>query len=78
MTCDLCGRESKANHSDDWGEGNFDIAETEVRLKVGDSYPEGGAGTEIEFDICPKCFRERLIPWLESQGTKVEEKGWDW
>lgn len=24
------------------------------------------------------CFRKKLIPWLESQGVKIEEKNWDY
>lgn len=30
---------------------------------------------ECGFDLCPACFREKLVPWLESQGAvpQVEE-----
>lgn len=75
--CDLCGRETKRG-LDNWSGERFRVEEVEVRIKEGVSYPEGGSGTEIEFDICPDCFRGRLIPWLESQGAKAEEEDWYW
>lgn len=78
-TCDLCGAESK--RCDDWGSGSHDIAETEMSVTIthcsGMSYPEGGSGTTVEVDLCPKCFKDRLIPWLESQGAMIETREWD-
>lgn len=73
--CDICGRETR--HLD-WATGSYDIKETEIRLREGSSYPEGGSGTSIEVDICPTCFREKLLPWLETQGVQVQETEWDY
>ena len=77
--CDLCGLESK---SADWLCGAYEIAESEVKVSVtqrtGESYPEGGVGTEFEVDICPQCFKDKLVPWLKSQGANVVEQEWDW
>lgn len=78
-TCDLCGLTAKTN---EWGASSYEVCETEVeitiRQKEGSSYPEGGQGTEFEVDLCPKCFKEKLVPWLRSQGAKIEEREWDW
>ena len=79
--CDLCGtKASKPDHL--WQGGTYDIDETEievtVRQKEGSSYPEGGVGTEIIIDLCPACFKNRLVPGLRSQGAKIEERDWDW
>ena len=77
--CDLCGLESKYS---DWKSGKYEVAETEIKItmtqKEGSNYPEGGSGTEYEIDLCPKCFKERLIPWLKSEGVVVKEEEWDW
>jgi len=77
--CDLCGIESKWS---EWGAGCYEVAESnvtvEVTCKTGESYPEGGSGTEFEVDICPKCFKEKLVPWLRSQGAKVDGEEWGW
>lgn len=78
-TCDLCGAEGKA---DDWDGVTYSINETEVRVEVrqkqGSNYPDCGFGTEIVVDICPRCFKDRLVPWLESQGARVQRREWDW
>jgi hypothetical protein len=75
MKCDLC---SGTSRNDDWTTGSYEVNETQIRWKEGDSYPEGGSGTEIEVDICPECFKTKLIPWLESQGAAIRKKEWDW
>jgi hypothetical protein len=58
------------------------VDECEVRVYVkhrdGENYPEGGSGTEVEIDMCPECFKTKLIPWLESQGVVVQRKDWEW
>lgn len=75
MKCDLC---SATSRKDDWTTVSYEVNETEICLKEGDSCPEGGSGTEIEVDICPECFKTKLIPWLESQGATIRQKEWDW
>lgn len=72
--CDLCGATTKS----EWRKGCYDATEVEVRLKTGESYPDNGSGEETTIDICPDCFRDKLIPWVESQGGKPETKEWCW
>jgi hypothetical protein len=78
-SCDLCGKKAK---TDNWDASRYDINETEISVKIkqkeGSNYPEGGNGTEYEIDLCPDCFKDKLVPWLRSQGAAVEEKEWDW
>lgn len=78
-TCDLCGAEAKEGN---WESSSYEVNEVEievtVRQKDGDNYPEGGWGTDYTVDMCPDCFKNKLIPWLESQGCKAERKEWDW
>lgn len=78
-TCDLCGAVAKSGN---WESSTYEVAEVEVEVTVhqkdGVSYPEGGNGTEYTADICPDCFKNKLIPWLESQGCKAKRKDWDW
>ena len=79
-TCDLCGRESNEVRWE--GKGIYDVEESEitieVRLKEGESYPEDAFGTKYEIDLCPACFKERLVPWLKSQGADIHEEKWGW
>ena len=78
-TCDLCG--TVAKHGE-WNSGYYEIDETEIEVTVsqkdGSNYPGGGWGEEYKIDMCPKCFKDRLVPWLISQGAKIEPVKWDW
>lgn len=79
--CDLCGR--KAQRPDvAWEDSGWCIDETEievtVRQKEGSSYPEGGSGTKYIIDLCPACFKNKLIPCLQAMGARIEQMEWDW
>jgi len=75
INCDVCNRNHPNGH---WRrDSSFDIIETEVKLKTGYIYPEGGSGTEISYDICPDCFRNVLIPLFESIGVHPRTEDWE-
>lgn len=78
-TCDLCGTFAKDG---DWQSSIYEVNEVEVKVTVrkkdGSIYPEGGWGTSYNVDMCPDCFENKLIPWLESQGCKTEREEWGW
>ena len=78
-TCDLCGAVAKRG---DWTSSMYEINDVDIEVKIfqkdGRSYPEGGSGTEYRVDMCPDCFIEKLIPWLQSQGCSARRKEWDW
>ena len=80
LTCDLCGAEAKGWTGWDSSTWNFNEVDLEVTVhqKEGSQSPEGGWGTEYVIDLCPACFKERLVPWLVSEGAEIEEKEWDW
>lgn len=65
VNCDLCGRETR-----EVGD-RYDnkIEETTVEMKVGESWPEGSNYTQTSFDICVRCFAEKLVPWFKEQGA---------
>lgn len=75
MVCDLCGKSTK-NRT--WKEGEFDIQEVDVSMCIGRAYPDNGQSETTTFDICPGCFRDKLIPWFKSQGAdpRVEDADW--
>ena len=82
--CDICGREALGlaleglSWKYDSGNLNEVCIEIIIRQKEGCSYPDGGSGTSLTVDLCPECFKLRLIPWLRLQGAIIEEEEWDW
>ena len=79
LSCDLCGAVAI---DAEWERGVWSVGGTTVMVEVsqeeGQSYPDGGSGTKYEIDLCPVCFKDRLVPWLRSEGAVIEEVGWDW
>lgn len=69
-TCDIC--KAAITH------GTYEVSEIEVRHKSGESYPESGSGTEIEYDICKVCFTNKVVPFLASLGATPRQTDWDW
>lgn len=85
VTCDICGnRDERADRSKfdgevNWGTVNYEFSETSVSFRHGTCYPEGGDWNLVSFDICPKCFQEKLRPALEAMGAKPHiEDGNNW
>lgn len=79
--CDICGKKGKYD-DDGWSSNIYHVNETEIKVtikqKEGHSCPDGGSGTQHEIDLCPECFKKKLIPWLRSQGAEVKEEEWSW
>jgi hypothetical protein len=53
----------------------------EVAVGISDieSYPSGGSSTALIFDICPNCFRDKVIPVLKDKfGVIPREINKDW
>ncbi len=74
-TCDICKKEYRGEN---WERENYSSLETEVRMKTGYSYPDSGSGEEMTFDICPDCFKNKLIPLLLKEfGASVTITDWD-
>ena len=59
--------------------GGYDADEVEIQMKQGYQYPEGGSGTYTSFDVCCKCFKEKLMPWFKSEfGSVPTVTEWNW
>ncbi len=70
VTCDFCKKDIKTSF--------YDINEVTIEHREGDSYPSGGTTTTTSVDMCGKCFKEKLIPWIKSQGAELQIKDNDW
>lgn len=76
FACDPCGRRAPIPSRGDFAD-DYEVKECTVEMKTGSSYPEGGDVKTTSFDVCPDCFRARLIPWMESQGAKPSTDEYD-
>ena len=77
VVCDFCGAETDDIECWHPQSGPYCINQVTIQLKTGDMYLETKRGTTLTVDMCPKCFLEKLTPWLESQGIKAREEIWD-
>lgn len=72
-TCDLCGVESRSGN--DWIDRSFQTRETTLTYQHGDDvYLDYSDLVEESFDICPLCWKEKLVPWMASQGATPQIK----
>ena len=76
LICDICKKETESG----WRNGCFDTTDTTIEYKTGSYYGhyEGGSEEKIEFDICPECFMNKLIPALKNLGAEptITERDW--
>jgi hypothetical protein len=80
--CDICKRETKGS---EWEESTWHNDETDITVEL--SYEHrtsygcdccGGQSEKIIVDLCPTCFKDKLLPWLRSQGAQIQVKEYDW
>jgi hypothetical protein len=75
LKCDVCG---VIGRNGKWEKHSYSILETEIKMVDGVGSPDGGASTETSFDICPDCFKSKLVPWFESFGARPSVEKVDW
>ena len=78
FVCDLCKAQSLNGNGAGWAKNVFDAAATTVSMTTGAHYPGGGSGEIQSVDLCPQCFEDKLLPWLQGQGAVVTTKDMDW
>lgn len=76
MFCDLCRTE--APRGEDWTSENYAVAETTIEIKEGYNSPSGGNYDVISADICPLCFKNKIIPALVELGVRFDRSEVDW
>ncbi len=65
--CDLCGALKHASQR--WPDlGPFGFDEVTLLHEVGIRCPEVESTRVLEVDICPACFREKVLPTLRKLG----------
>lgn len=75
LTCDICKKE----FSFKWNAGEYRSLETEIKFVDTLGTSDGGDGIEYSCDICPTCFKNKLMPLLtETYNIEWAEKSIEW
>ena len=76
VVCDLC-KTKYTDRATNWGEKSPSRTLDTKVYSAEESHDRDGGGYRklFWFDICPACFRDRLVPWMKSQGAEptIEE-----
>jgi hypothetical protein len=71
MACDMCGTKAERPGAGEWfAKSSFDVSTVRIECREGSAFPEGSNTTTHSFDICPKCFHERLTTFMAAFGAK--------
>ena len=76
IQCELCG--AKSSEGKNWANMSFDFEIVKIQHTEGTSFPEGGNKTKTCVDLCPACFKNKLLPWLKEQGASSREEEAIW
>jgi hypothetical protein len=65
-TCDICGKDiydCLPENCRNW----YDVCDVTISSNYGRGFGHDGLSTELrEYDVCVKCFTEKLAPFIES------------
>jgi hypothetical protein len=79
--CDICGLSEKKwenTKGQSWG---YHEEEVSLSHKITQTYCGEGTTNEIDLDICPVCFRDKIFPFVKSISYKpenIEYREIDW
>jgi hypothetical protein len=70
--CDLCGLNAAQPRNDEyapWRNSHFDQDRVLVQHEYGTRYPEATDIITDAFDVCPDCWRNKVVPWFAQHGA---------
>ena len=62
-SCDICAAHTDGDY---WGDDAYTMDTVTIDMKEGQVYPEGDFREGHKYDICPNCFKEHIIPLMNS------------
>jgi hypothetical protein len=69
--CDMCGAKARSPEWNQWeGSSSYDVSEVHIFCEEGSSFPEGRSTKKVGFDVCPTCFHNKVVPFMEMNGAK--------
>jgi len=76
IECDLCGAEAEGETFDGsiWSAEEIEV-EVRVHMTEGEAFPGDYDIKACRIDLCPTCFKEKLIPFINENGVNKIELG---
>lgn len=74
IICDLCEKtapEPDSESGNPWTAAHGEVANTTIEMELGDGDLEEGTVKVTSFDICPECFKTKLIPFFAEEGGRL-------
>ena len=68
ISCDLCKKVGRLSDQS-FGEFDGDVAECEVSCTTGEQGYDYGDKVIVRYDVCPDCFRSKIVPLFEACGV---------
>lgn len=74
IICDICNEEMNESDLAEYGERKSSCSEyhTNVSCEWGSYYPDGTWAERYDFDVCIKCFMEKVLPLFKKEGLDLE------
>jgi hypothetical protein len=77
IICDIC-----KTPDSEWvptiDEFEYSKFESEMNFSFSWSGMHDSFGYGFSFDICPKCFTDKFLPFMEESGVNLDDCEWDW
>jgi hypothetical protein len=64
VTCDCCGKS--------WVTGHMEVNEVEICHREGTACDGDSWGQVLDLDLCPECFKTKVLPTLRALGITRE------
>lgn len=75
LICDLCGTVAPKSETSRgcWGSHPFSSSFEMVKIEHKDITDCQDEQTYVKrsVDMCPECFKKKLVPWLQDQGATI-------
>jgi hypothetical protein len=70
-TCDICKKRIEEPKT-------YSVDGITITRRTGSSFPEGGSGETLSFDVCPKCFENEVVLFFKKFGSSGDLIDWDY
>lgn len=77
LVCDICGKSTKLE--DNWAKDPAQqLRQVRIQLVEGEYTYTGDHSRTTGYDVCPTCWRKKIVPFMRGQGAwpRVIDSQW--